>query len=153
MSSGAAPRNGSINARDVKLELLRSRLAAAKTGTAEEAQLRFELQAELNLRARVDQFFDGYEVDVCGGERCNATMRRIADGCMPSRLRDLRCQKTLIDLVGSGACLGMSWTDYSGKYATLLADLCDHRSDLGLTVDALADLLFSACSKPAAIVI
>jgi len=140
-----------IEARDVKLELLKHRIVNANDAV-DEAAFKLELRHELDERDRIDRFFASLKDAACEG-RCNATSQGTsAFGCGSARQIDLSCHKALIDTISSPRCSGMTWGDYSGKYAGLLADLCHLRGDLGLTVESLTDIVQSECFEASSLV-
>jgi len=127
--------SSAIDARDVKLHLLEARLQS--NDATKRADALAELKAEQAHRRRVDEFFAGLARSVCADGSCEANLllqrseapsKRLQvtyEDCHPKTIVDLDCHKQLIDAISSPSCTQMSWGDYSGKYAKLLADFCD----------------------------
>jgi len=136
----------SIDARDVKLELLKSRASRSNNASAWEL-----VKAEEAFRQQVDDFFATLAGDVCASGLCDAAsllnraggVKATYENCHPTNTFDLDCHKELID--GIDSCPLMSWGDYSAKYARLLADFCG----TGASVDELVGHLRSSCASQA----
>lgn len=125
---------GAINARDVKLQLLRHR--ANRSNDVSSWEL---VRAEETHRQQVDDFFKSLAQAVCEDNTCDAamlvgqvdTVGATYENCHPSSEVDLVCHKALIDAISSPTCAAMSWGDYSGKYSKLLGEFCGTSKSTG----------------------
>jgi legumain len=135
-----------IDARDVKLELLRSRALASNNASTWKL-----VRVEEAFRQRVDEFFAELAKDVCASGSCDAaallkrvgSMKASYESCHPDSTFDLHCHKILIDAISADTCPSMSWGDYSAKYAKLLADFCS----TGVTTEALSRHVRASCTS------
>jgi legumain len=140
-----------IDARDVKLELLKSRALASNNASAWEL-----VRVEEAFRQRVDEFFAGLAGDVCASGSCNAAalLKRVGgikatyENCHPESSFEIDCHKTLIDAISADTCPNMSWGDYSAKYAKLLADFCS----MGVAAEELLSHVRASCRSKALVV-
>merc|ERR1711894_637579 len=143
-SARASPSpTGAVDARDVKLQLLKSRALRSNDVAAWEL-----VKAEETFRKTVDDFFGGLAEAVCESRNCDASsllegvdVKVTYENCHPSSVVDLTCHKELIDTISAPSCSRMSWGDYSGKYAKLLADFCG----TGKTTDQLVQHVRASC--------
>lgn len=139
-----------IDARDVKLELLKSR--ALQSNDAGDWGL---VAAEEAFRKSVDSFFVGLAEAVCETSSCDAAallegsvgVEASYENCHPHTLVDLECHKELIDAISSPTCARMSWGDYSGKYSKLLASFCS----AGIAIEQLLAQVGAHCGGEAVV--
>lgn len=144
------PARSGINARDVKLALLKNRLEKANSAGAKAVALE-QLHAEEAHRKQVDDFFANVATRACASIGCDAAsllrsshgLQATYEDCHPKTTFDLTCHKKLLDVVSSPECTRMQWGDYSAKYSTLLVDMCNS----GENPNNLAGHLQSACAE------
>merc|ERR1712224_813430 len=98
---------GAINARDVKLQLLKHRANMSNSDAAWEL-----VHMEEAHRQNIDNFFTGLAQAVCQGNTCDAAMLvgqvkavgATYENCHPASTIDLACHKALIDAISSPQC-------------------------------------------------
>lgn len=134
-----------IDARDVKIQLLRHR--ANTSNDVSDWEL---VRAEEKHRQQVDAFFTALAQEVCDSNDCDPALlvgqvkevKATYENCHPSTTVDLVCHKELIDAISSPECVHMSWGDYSGKYSKMLGEFCGTSK----STDQIIHHLQAACS-------
>lgn len=145
--TGVRVGTSSINARDVKLELLQRAWLRAPSDT--NTSLWKELQHEKTHRKNTDRFFTALATAVCGSNynfTSMITRHPAGDDVCKGKMTDLICHKELLQAIDSAEiCPVMQWGDYSAKYAGLLANFCDEREYLGTTTEELIEKIRLVC--------
>ena len=132
---------GAIPARDIPLRVLTAKYNKAAPNSAEKRAALKKLNAEVTMRARVDEVFESFaEAAVLsaglGVERAQALFAMPAtpirhDGCMNE-----------VEAVWRGQCGG--WNEYSTQYGAVIINACRMNHD-GQT---LAKAMANACAVP-----